>query len=144
MTISTKSKYALRALIDLAVHYRGKPVLLKDIAKRENLSIRYLENIFTKLRTAGLLKSYKGRGGGFSLAHDPVNINLLDIVLLLDGDTAISQCVDEPSACKRSKICITRGVWIDLNNNFREYLESVTLNNLIKEYTGIIDRETFQ
>lgn len=68
MAISTKSKYALRALIDLAVHYRGKPVLLKDIAKRENISIRYLENIFTKLRTAGLLKSYKGRGEDLHLA----------------------------------------------------------------------------
>lgn len=140
MTISTKSRYALRALIDLAVHYSGKPVLLKEIAKRENISLRYLENIFTKLRTAGLLKSVKGRGGGFLLARDPENINLLDIVLLLDGDTAISQCVDEPLACKRSKICITRGVWVDLNNNFREYLESVTLNNLMKEYNGAIDR----
>lgn len=140
MIISTKSRYALRALIDLAAHYSGKPVLLKEIAKRENISIRYLENIFTKLRTAGLLKSVKGRGGGFLLARDPENINLLDIVLLLDGDTAISQCVGEPLACKRSKICVTRGVWVDLNNNLREYLESVTLNNLMKEYTGTIDR----
>jgi Rrf2 family protein len=134
MNISTKSKYALRALVDLAAHYNGRPVLLKDIARRENLSLRYLENIFTRLRRDGLLNSSKGRGGGFFLARDPADITLLEIVTYLEGDTAVSHCVDELSACTRAGVCIARGVWVNLNKIYTEYLESVTLNSLVKEY----------
>ena len=134
MNISTKSKYALRALVDLAAHYNGRPVLLKDIAKRENISVRYLENIFTRLRKDGLLNSSKGRGGGFFLARDPADINLLEIVTFLEGETAVSHCVDELSACTRAGVCIARGVWVNLNKIYTDYLESVTLNSLVKEY----------
>ncbi len=134
MKISTKSIYALRALVDLAAHYNGRPVLLKDIARREKISLRYLENIFTRLRKYGLLNSSKGRGGGFFLARDTADINLLEIVRFLEGDTAVSECVDELSACTRAGICIARGVWVNLNKIYTDYLESVTLNGLVKEY----------
>ena len=134
MNISTKSKYALRALVDLAAHYNGRPVLLKDIARRENISLRYLENIFTRLRKDGLLNSSKGRGGGFFLARDPADINLLEIVTFLEGDTSVSHCVDELSACTRAGVCIARGVWVNLNNIYTDYLESVTLKSLVKDY----------
>jgi Rrf2 family protein len=134
MTISTKTKYALRALVDLAAHYKGKPVLLKEIAKREDISLRYLENIFTKLRRYGLLFSSKGRGGGFFLARDAADINLLEIVRFLEGETAVSDCVDELSSCTRADICITRGVWVNLNKIYTDYLESVTLKSLVENY----------
>ena len=134
MNISTKSKYALRALVDLAAHFNGRPVLLKDIARRENLSLRYLENIFTKLRKDGLLNSSKGRGGGFILARPAADINLLEIVKFLEGDTAVTECVDELSSCTRAGVCIVREVWVNLDKIYTDYLESVTLNSLVNAY----------
>ena len=130
--ISTRSRYGLRALIDLILHYNGKPVLLKEIADREGLSLRYLENIFTKLRTAGILKSSKGRKGGFYPALPSWNIRLLDIVETLEKDTAFISCIDEPEACTRSKKCISREAWLQVNRNFRRSLADVTIADLIK------------
>lgn len=130
--ISTRSRYGLRALIDLILHYEGKPVLLKDIAEREGLSLRYLENIFTKLRTAGILKSSKGRKGGFYPAQPSWEIRLLDIVETLEKDTAFTACIDEPSACKRSEECISREAWLRVNRNFRRSLADVSIADLLK------------
>ncbi len=134
MVISTKSRYGLRALVDLVLHYKGKPVFLKDIAEREELSLRYLENIFTRLRTAGILKSCKGKGGGFFPARDPKDIQVLDIVEILEDSTAFSSCIDAPSSCKRSNTCISRDVWVSINNSFRESLASITIDDLIKRH----------
>jgi Rrf2 family cysteine metabolism transcriptional repressor len=131
--ISTRSRYGLRALIDLIIHYKGKPVMLKDIASREGISERYLENIFTRLRTAGILKSSKGRKGGFYPARSAGDIRLLDIVETLEKDTAFSSCVDEPSACSRSRSCISREAWTTVNRSFRQSLEAVSLADLIKD-----------
>ena len=132
MMISTRSRYGLRALIDLILHYDGKPILLKDIAEREGLSLRYLENIFTKLRTAGILKSSKGRKGGFYPALPSRDIRLLDIVETLEKDTALTSCIDEPSACKRSSKCISREGWLRVSRNFRRSLADVSLADLIE------------
>ena len=132
MMISTRSRYGLRALIDLILHYEGKPVLLKDIARREGLSQRYLENIFTKLRTAGILNSSKGRKGGFYPALSPKEIRLLDIVETLENDTAFIACIDEPSACGRSKDCISRDAWLRVNRSFRRSLADVSLADIIQ------------
>jgi Rrf2 family cysteine metabolism transcriptional repressor len=136
MMVSTRSRYGLRALVDLMLHYTGSPILLKDIAKREGLSERYLENILTKLRTVGILKSSKGRKGGFYPAKSPEEIRLLDIVEALETDTAFSSCIDEPAVCKRSRRCMSREAWVTVNRSFRKTLAGVSLADLIKESSG--------
>lgn len=134
MNISTKTRYGLRALIDLAAHSNGTPVLLKEIAGREEISTRYLENIFTKLRSAGILESCKGRGGGFYLAKNPENISILDIMEALDENTSFTRCIDFPSWCRKSGTCISREVWKKLNNQVRNSLALITIDSLVKEY----------
>jgi Rrf2 family cysteine metabolism transcriptional repressor len=133
MMISTRSRYALRALIDLVRHYNGTPVLLKDIAGREGISQRYLENIFTRLRTAGILKSSKGRNGGFYPARKPERICLLDIVESLENDTSVCSCIDEPESCGKSDRCVSREAWTTVNESFRHSLASVCLSDLVWE-----------
>jgi Rrf2 family cysteine metabolism transcriptional repressor len=133
MMISTRSRYALRALIDLVRHYNGTPVLLKDIAGREGISQRYLENIFTQLRTAGILKSSKGRNGGFYPARTPERICLLDIVESLENDTSVCSCIDEPGSCGRADSCVSRDAWVAVNKSFRRSLASVCLSDLVWE-----------
>ncbi|UCB45996.1 MAG: Rrf2 family transcriptional regulator [Spirochaetota bacterium] len=134
MLISTRTRYGLRAILDLALHYSGKPVFLKDIALREGISRRYLENIFTKLRTAGILKSSKGRGGGFCLARDPAHINLLDIIEVLENNLAFSSCTEDPSSCERQEKCISREAWVSINESFKNSLDSITIADLIKNH----------
>jgi len=137
MKISTKSRYGLRALTDLALHYMGKPILIKDIAKREDLSESYLENIFTKLRKVGILLSCKGRGGGFYLAKDPKDIKVLEIIQALEGKNSFSDCIDFPFYCKRSQACLSRDVWVMLNRRLKDTLSSITLYDLINK--NVID-----
>ncbi len=141
MMISTRSRYALRALIDLVKHYNGTPVLLKDIAGREGISQRYLENIFTRLRTAGILKSSKGRNGGFYPARTPERICLLDIVESLETDTSVCSCIDEPDGCGKSDSCASRDAWAEVSRSFRRSLASVCLSDLLREKDEPVRRE---
>lgn len=138
MFLSTRSRYGLRALIDLSAHYTGKPVLLRDIAQRENLSVRYLENIFSKLKTAGIIKSSRGKGGGFYPARDLNDIRLIDIVDVLEGNTSVSACVDIPACCKRSDMCVAREVWFSLNENLRKFLATITIDGLVEKYNKMM------
>jgi len=84
MKLSTKVRYTVRALLDLAVNDNGKPSQIKDIARRQDLSVRYLENLFSNLRAGGILISSKGRGGGFSLSREPSKVNLLDVIEIVE------------------------------------------------------------
>ncbi|MDD5067686.1 MAG: Rrf2 family transcriptional regulator [bacterium] len=133
MRLSTKTRYAVRALIDLALHYKGKPVLIKDIAERQNVSTRYLENIFTVLRAGGILSSSRGLGGGFSLARDPGKIDLLRIVEMLEGSVLLVNCLEAPKECSSAGKCVTQEVWRNLNRTIRENLVHVTLKDLIQK-----------
>ncbi len=137
MRLSSKTRYAVRALIDLAVNYKGRPVLIKEIAKRQNISVRYLENIFTVLRAGGILHSNKGSGGGFYLDKEPKFINVLEVVNLLEGGVSLVECVDSSIECHIVKKCVTRDVWSNLNEVIKKNLASVTLDNLIKKQVEI-------
>lgn len=137
MRLSSKTRYAVRALIDLAINYKGKPILIKDIAKRQRISVRYLENIFTVLRAGGILNSNKGLGGGFYLKKVPEHINMLDVVNLLEGGVSLVECVDSNIICNISKKCVTRNVWSNLNDVIKKNLASVTLEDLIKRQIAI-------
>jgi len=130
MLISTKSRYAVRAMIELALHYEQGPLRLKEIALRQDLSEKYLEQIMHPLRTKGLVYSQKGNQGGYCLARLPTDINVYDIVTTMEGSITPVACVDNPQLCGRLDICATRPVWIRLKERIIEELSAHTLAEL--------------
>ncbi len=134
MKLSTKTRYTVRALLDLAVNDKGKPLQIKDIARRQDLSSRYLENLFTSLRANGILISSKGKGGGFRLSKVPSMINLLDVIEAVEGKLLLSGCVGSDTFCKKSVDCITRDIWTKANDKLKFFFQSITLNDLIKKH----------
>jgi Rrf2 family protein len=132
MRLSTKGRYATRALLDLALHQGKGSVTLKDIAQREQISLRYLEHLITPLVAAGIIRSVRGPRGGVSLARAPGEIRLSEIIKLLEGTFAPVECVDNPEVCSRSRLCVTRDVWCELKKAVSSVLESTTLQDLIE------------
>ncbi|MEN6616135.1 MAG: Rrf2 family transcriptional regulator, partial [Syntrophorhabdus sp.] len=117
MKISTKGRYGLRALIDLASHsVNGVPIYLSEIAKRQEVSEKYLEHIFSALHKGGIVKAQRGRKGGYLLGRSANAITLNDIITILEGPCNLVDCVDDFSACSKSKSCITRDIWAKLGN----------------------------
>ena len=132
MKLSTKGRYAMRAMLDLAQHYNDGLVLVKDVAKRQELSERYLEHLFLALKTAGLVKSVRGAHGGFTLAKATNKINLIDIIRACEGPLALVECVVDAGICPRSSRCATRDVWIELQSAMDGVLGSMTLQDMIE------------
>jgi len=130
MKLSTRGRYATRALLDLALHQEEEPVLLKDIAQRQQISLRYLEHLVTPLIAGGIMLSTRGPKGGVSLAKPPVEIRLSEIIQLLEGSIAPVECVNNPGICTRSELCVTRDVWGELKKAMNGILESTTLQDL--------------
>jgi len=134
MKLSTRARYGTRALLDLALQSRSEPVLLKDIAQRQEISLHYLEHLVGPLIAAGLIRSIRGARGGISLAKQPRDIKLSDIILILEGPVAPVECVTRPETCPRSEDCVTRDVWNDVKKAINGVLESVTLQDLVEKY----------
>ena len=133
MKLSTKGRYGARAMLDLALNSSRAPVLLKDIAKRQNISLRYLENIMLALVTAGVATSTRGKQGGFQLARPPERIRLSAIISAVEGPL-IADCVENSASCKRSSFCVTNEIWKKMRDAMLEVLDSVTLKDMIKMY----------
>ena len=131
MKLSTRVKYATRALLDLALHQGEEPVLLKDIAHRQQISLRYLEHIITPLVATGLLLSTRGPKGGVSLAKSPEEIKLSEVIQLLEGSIAPVECVNNPKYCSRSDSCVTRDVWDELKQPLNEVWGPKPLKTLV-------------
>jgi Rrf2 family protein len=134
MKLSTRGRYATRAMLDLALHFGEGPILVRDIARRQDISERYLEQILTPLRVAGLVRVMRGARGGFTLAKPPSATRLIDIIQVMEGSTAPVECVDDPLVCPRSDSCVTRGVWAEVKKVTDELLESVTLHDLVERH----------
>ena len=134
MKISTKGRYGTRALLDLALHKESEPILLKDIARRQDISLRYLEQIIPPLVTGGLIRSIRGARGGIVLAKDTREINVSDIIRILEGSIAPVECIDNPSMCERSVSCVTRDVWNELKEAIDNVLQSTTLQDLVERH----------
>ncbi len=132
MKLSTKGRYGARAMLELALNYKKGPVLLRDIAKRQEISERYLERMMTALVAAGLVRSLRGKHGGFSLAKSPVEIKLSEIIQVVEGSIAPVACVDDPKLCNRVNICITRDIWGKMKKAILKVLDSITLENMIE------------
>ena len=130
MKISTRGRYATRALLDLTLHSGEGPVLIKDISKRQQISELYLKQLLGPLRAAGLVRAIRGAHGGLTLARPPSQIKLFEIVQTMEGSTAPAECVDDAGICSRSESCITRMVWVEIKKAVDEVLESTTLQDL--------------
>jgi Rrf2 family cysteine metabolism transcriptional repressor len=132
MKLSTKGRYATRALLDIAQRYGKKPVLLKDVSARQDISLRYLDQIVSPLISAKILVSARGPKGGVMLAKPPDKIRLIDFIQILEGPVAPVEFVSNPGVCTRSVSCVARDVWSDLADAMCRVLESTTLQDLVE------------
>ena len=131
MKLSTKGRYGARLMLDLALHYGKAPVLLKDVAKRQEISEKYLGHLIPPLKAAGLLNSTRGAHGGYTLARPPRNITLREVVRAVEGELVVSECLASPKVCHRVKFCVTRDIWSQMSEKMTEVLESSTLQDMI-------------
>lgn len=142
MKISTKGRYGLRSMLDLAVNSSGDQVPLCSIAERQNISVNYLEQVFSTLRKAGLVKSIKGAQGGYVLADHPSNIKVGTILRCLEGDLLVvsEDLPDDTSSDYSMQKCIKINVWDKINESIEEVVDSLTLEDLAEDYKKKNDR----
>lgn len=131
--ISTRIRYGVRAMIDLAMHHGDGPVLLGDVARRQAISRKYLHSVLTALRAGGLVRSVRGRGGGYVLTRSPEAIRLDEVVRTLEGSFALVECVDCAEVCPRSERCVARDLWADVGSSIETNLRSRTLAGIAAE-----------
>ena len=142
MKLSTKARYGMRAMVDLALHYKKGPILLKDIAERQEVSMKYLDHIISTLRVNGLIENAKMRHSGYVVSRPPCQIKAYEIIKAVEGSLAPVDCVDDPKICHRADFCATINLWKKLKESMRDVLEGVTLEDLAKEQREIIEQET--
>ena len=133
MKLSTKGRYATRAILELAMREGDDPIQLRGVAEAQNVSAKYLERLFQMLKQAGVLKSIRGVHGGYLLARNPNDITIQQIVEAVEGPISIVDCVAQPVDCARSLDCVSRTLWARTNKLIVDYLGAVTLSDLIKE-----------
>ncbi len=134
MKISTKGRYALRLMIDLAQHDAGGYIPLRDISKRQEISAKYLEQIVVQLSRAGFVRSIRGAQGGYQLSRPPAEYTVGDILRITEGSLAPVACLEhEPIECGRAADCITLDFWRGLYKAINDYVDSVTLEDLITQ-----------
>jgi len=132
MKLSTKGRYAVMAMVDLASQSRGAPVALADIAERQEISLSYLEQLFGKLRKGGLVKSVRGPGGGYLLSRPAPQLRISDIILAVDEPIQTTRCAPgTPAGCHNNKgRCLTHDLWEELGNQIYLYLSSISLADI--------------
>ena len=132
MRISTKGRYAIKLMLDLATNDNGEPIRLKDVARRQEISEKYLEQIISSLKKAGYVKSLRGAQGGYMLAREPKTYTVGTILRLTEGSMAPVDCVDEElGSCSRMDNCATAVVWKKLNDAISDVIDNITLADLV-------------
>jgi Rrf2 family transcriptional regulator, iron-sulfur cluster assembly transcription factor len=131
--LSTRGRYAVMAMVDLASHSKGRPIALAEIAERQEISLSYLEQLFAKLRRGGLVRSVRGPGGGYLLAHEISQIRVSDVILAVDEPIRATRCAPgSPSGCRTNKSrCLTHDLWEELGNQIHLYLSAVTIADVV-------------
>jgi Rrf2 family cysteine metabolism transcriptional repressor len=137
MKVSTRGRYGLRAMLELARCYGDDPVLMGTLAEREDISRKYLHTLLTGLKSAGLVRSLRGARGGFVLTRHPSEIKLAEILHVLEGPLSLVDCVADERACDRAERCTARRVWQELSGAIDDVLENVTLEDLIAPDSGV-------
>jgi Rrf2 family protein len=134
MKLSTKGRYGLRAMVDLAINSSGDHVSLCSIAERQNISENYLEQVFSILRKANLVKSVKGAQGGYTLSYSPSNIKVGTILRALEGNLSVVDDAEDSSSQNSIQNCIRINVWNKINESINRVVDSLTLEDLVDEY----------
>lgn len=135
MKLSTRSRYGLKAMFDLAQHSGEGSIPLKSIAERQGISEHYLEQLISGLRKAGLVKSNRGAQGGYVLGREADQIRVGDIIRVLEGSIAPVDCVSEedPDCCQNSKYCVTRSIWEKIRDSIADVVDSITLADMVQD-----------
>lgn len=142
MKLSTKTRYGMRAMVDLSLHYGKGFVLLKEIAKRQEISMKYLDHIISALKASGLIESAKMRHSGYVLSRPPCKIKAYEIIRAVEGSLTPVDCVDNPNICQRANACAIINLWKKLKNSMISVLEGVTLEDLAKEQREVMEQQT--
>jgi len=128
--LTTKGRYAVTAMLDLAFHSQTKPVTLTEIAARQTISLSYLEQLFARLRRAGMVKGVRGPGGGYKLCRKASDIHIAEIIAAVDEPLDSTKCGGEAN-CQKDKSCLTHNLWMGLSEQIRNYLEGISLADLL-------------
>ncbi len=137
MKLSTRTRYGLRAMVELASYGSTGPIMVRKIAEKQQISKKYLDIIFTSLKLGGLVRAIRGATGGFLLTRPPEDIHVSEIVAALEGALAPVECCQSPELCDRSGHCAAQNLWLKLETAIRDTLEAVTLADLVKEQEGL-------
>lgn len=133
MRLTTKGRFAVTAMVDLAMQGESEPVTLAEISKRQKISLSYLEQLFGKLRRRELVASVRGPGGGYRLARDSAQVSVAEVILAVDEPLDATQCAGKQN-CHDDGKCITHDLWMSLNTHILDYLGNVTLKQLVEQY----------
>jgi len=136
MKLSTKGRYGVKAMVDLAIHYGKEPVSIKSISERQNISEYYLEQLFSPLRKANLIKSIRGAQGGYILNNNPKDITVAEIMEVLEGPIEISDCLEE-GTCINVDCCATRLLWVRIKDSIDSVMQSTTLQDMLDDYNNM-------
>lgn len=137
MRLTTKGRYAVTAMLDLALHYTNGPITLADISQRQGISLSYLEQLFSKLRKRGLVDSARGPGGGYRLSRPAVEIAVADVVTAVDEKVDATRCGGLAN-CQDDQQCLTHELWSDLSQQIYDFLSSISLGALV-ERQGVVE-----
>ncbi len=131
MRLTTKGRYAVTAMLDLAINYKDGPITLSDISKRQGISLSYLEQLFSKLRKKGLVDSARGPGGGYKLARESTQIAVADVIAAVDESVDVTRCGGRGN-CQGDMRCLTHELWQDLSEQIYSFLNGISLGQLVE------------
>ena len=142
MRLTTKGRYAVTAVLDLALHQASGPVSLAAISARQDISLSYLEQLFSKLRRNGIVNSTRGPGGGYTLQRETEEITISDVIVAIDETCQVAPC-DEKSGCSEDYQCLTHDLWQEISNEIREFLDGISLAEVIagESVTEVAERQ---
>lgn len=142
MKLTSKGRYAVTAMLDVALNSQEKPVSLAEVSERQGISLSYLEQLFARLRKHGLVASVRGPGGGYRLGKDPEQISISMVILAVDESVDATRCLGD-SNCQGGVRCLTHALWRDLSNRISDFLNDITLAELVanKEVLDVADRQ---
>jgi len=138
LRLSTKGQYGVRAMFEIARGYDIKPITIKGIAERQDVSVAYLEQILNRLRRGGLIRSVRGPGGGYVLNREPEKISIGEILRVLEGPIAITSCLDPQEGCMRVEGCVTHLLWKSLGEKIEAFLDGMTLRDLLQNRKSVV------
>ena len=141
MRVTTKLRYALRAAVELARAYGTGPVMVERIATRQGISRKYLENLLSSMKSAGLVASVRGSKGGYVLAMPPDKVTPYDVAVAVEGEIAVVDCVSRPRSCDKRSTCPTRDLWVELTLQIRRTLNSMTLQDMVGRYNEKLEKQ---